>query len=156
MCGKWVPFELKTYTLYSLNPFCFSWIETWIPKVDCWDPDDKKSLPLVKHGGVNGITFAGIISFAHVLSAINVYAFVSSDYPVILSIEDHCCSAVQQKMAEEFVKVFGGFFLWFKFYKFYWLDPSKVCLRGLRVNFLSQRVKICFCCGYTNIFISRI
>ncbi len=46
--------------------------------------------------------------FRHVLMAINEYAFVKSDYPVILSIEDHCCTAVQKKMAEEFENIFGG------------------------------------------------
>ena len=78
--------------------------------VDCWDPVDKKSLPLVKHGGVNGITFAGVISFEQVLRAINVYAFEASPYPIILSIEDHTCNNVQKNMADCFEKVFGGIY----------------------------------------------
>jgi Phosphatidylinositol-specific phospholipase C, X domain len=36
-------------------------------------------------------------------------AFVSSDYPVILSIENHLCRAQQYKMAKYFDEVFGEY-----------------------------------------------
>jgi len=36
-------------------------------------------------------------------------AFVASDYPVILSIENHLCRAQQYKMAKYFDEVFGEF-----------------------------------------------
>ncbi len=63
-----------------------------------------------------GITFAGIIQFEHVLRAINNHAFDTSPYPIILSIEDHTCNNVQKNMADCFEKVFGGIYK--KFYKF--------------------------------------
>ena len=44
-----------------------------------------------------------------VVEAINEYAFVSSDYPVILSIENHCnrYPRLITRMAEIFKDVFG-------------------------------------------------
>ena len=43
------------------------------------------------------------------MEAINNYAFVASDYPVILSIENHCnrYPKLISRMAEIFVDVFG-------------------------------------------------
>ena len=44
-----------------------------------------------------------------VVEAINEYAFVASDYPVILSIENHCNKYPKliARMAAIFVEVFG-------------------------------------------------
>jgi len=36
------------------------------------------------------------------------YAFKASDYPVILSLENHCCVSQQTEMARIFKKEFGG------------------------------------------------
>ncbi len=47
------------------------------------------------------------IPFVDVVKAINEYAFVASAYPLILSIEDHCCLAQQDFIAATFVEVFG-------------------------------------------------
>ena len=55
-----------------------------------------------------GITFAGTILFEDVLRAINDHAFVTSQYPVILSIENHTCQNVQKNMSEKFKSIFGG------------------------------------------------
>ena len=50
--------------------------------------------------------------FKDVLSdAIKPYAFIASDYPLILSIENHCSKDQQDKMAEYFVKILGDL-LW--------------------------------------------
>ena len=38
-------------------------------------------------------------------------AFVSSDYPVILSLEDHCCISQQLKMAKYFDEILGDMLL---------------------------------------------
>ncbi|XP_055327371.1 1-phosphatidylinositol 4,5-bisphosphate phosphodiesterase gamma-2-like [Paramacrobiotus metropolitanus] len=46
-----------------------------------------------------------------VLDAIAEHAFVASPYPVILSIEDHCCTKQQQTMAEMFKFVFSDMLL---------------------------------------------
>lgn len=50
--------------------------------------------------------------FKDVLSdAIKPYAFIASDYPLILSIENHCSKDQQDKMAEYFLKILGDL-LW--------------------------------------------
>ena len=52
-------------------------------EIDCWDgPRD----PIVFHGH----TLTSKIKFSDVVVAINEHAFVASDYPLILSIENHC------------------------------------------------------------------
>uniref|UniRef100_A0A8C5G4G5 Phosphoinositide phospholipase C n=1 Tax=Gouania willdenowi TaxID=441366 RepID=A0A8C5G4G5_GOUWI len=74
-------------------------------ELDCWDgPDD---LPIIYHGH----TLTSKIKFLDVLHTIKDHAFVTSDYPVILSIEDHCSVVQQRNMATHFRKVFGDLLL---------------------------------------------
>ncbi|XP_039609688.1 1-phosphatidylinositol 4,5-bisphosphate phosphodiesterase gamma-1-like isoform X1 [Polypterus senegalus] len=74
-------------------------------ELDCWDgPDD---LPIIYHGH----TLTSKIKFLDVLYAIKEHAFVTSEYPVILSIEDHCSVVQQRNMASHFKKVFGDMLL---------------------------------------------
>ncbi|KAG8536057.1 hypothetical protein GDO81_027189, partial [Engystomops pustulosus] len=76
-----------------------------MPPVDCWDgPDD---LPIIYHGH----TLTSKIKFLDVLHTIKENAFVTSEYPVILSIEDHCSVMQQRNMAYYFKKVFGDMLL---------------------------------------------
>ncbi|XP_035226303.1 1-phosphatidylinositol 4,5-bisphosphate phosphodiesterase epsilon-1-like isoform X2 [Stegodyphus dumicola] len=70
-------------------------------ELDCWDGDD--GMPVIYHGH----TLTTKIPFKSVVDAINKSAFVKSPYPVILSIENHCCLQQQQKMAQIFTNVFG-------------------------------------------------
>jgi phosphatidylinositol phospholipase C gamma-1 len=70
-------------------------------ELDCWDGPD--SMPIIFHGH----TLTTKIKFVDVLKAIKEYAFVQSEYPVILSIEDHCTLPQQRKMAEKFQEIFG-------------------------------------------------
>nr|XP_015818640.2 1-phosphatidylinositol 4,5-bisphosphate phosphodiesterase epsilon-1 isoform X3 [Nothobranchius furzeri] len=70
-------------------------------ELDCWDGDD--GMPIIYHGH----TLTTKIPFKDVVEAINRSAFVSSDMPVILSIENHCSLLQQRKMAEIFKSVFG-------------------------------------------------
>ncbi|XP_062383111.1 1-phosphatidylinositol 4,5-bisphosphate phosphodiesterase epsilon-1 isoform X3 [Sardina pilchardus] len=70
-------------------------------ELDCWDGDD--GLPVIYHGH----TLTTKISFKEVVEAINRTAFVNSEMPVILSIENHCSLPQQRKMAEIFKTVFG-------------------------------------------------
>ncbi|XP_070560122.1 1-phosphatidylinositol 4,5-bisphosphate phosphodiesterase eta-2-like [Ptychodera flava] len=70
-------------------------------EVDCWDGQDGE--PTVYHG----YTLTSKIPFRNVIQTINKYAFVSSPYPVIISLENHCCLQQQKKMATYMVEVFG-------------------------------------------------
>ncbi|XP_037547362.1 1-phosphatidylinositol 4,5-bisphosphate phosphodiesterase epsilon-1 [Nematolebias whitei] len=70
-------------------------------ELDCWDGDD--GMPVIYHGH----TLTTKIPFKDVVEAINRSAFVHSDMPVILSIENHCSLPQQRKMAEIFKTVCG-------------------------------------------------
>ncbi|XP_050438662.1 uncharacterized protein LOC126844474 isoform X2 [Adelges cooleyi] len=70
-------------------------------ELDCWDCGG--DYPTITHGR----TFTSKIPFIAVVHAINKSAFVTSPYPVILSIENHCSKAQQTKMAQVFREVFG-------------------------------------------------
>ncbi|KAM6927390.1 LOW QUALITY PROTEIN: 1-phosphatidylinositol 4,5-bisphosphate phosphodiesterase eta-2 [Xenentodon cancila] len=63
-------------------------------EVDCWDGPDGE--PIIHHG----YTLTSKILFRDVVETINKYAFTKSQYPVILSIENHCTVPQQKKMAE--------------------------------------------------------
>uniref|UniRef100_A0A8P4G8B0 Phosphoinositide phospholipase C n=2 Tax=Dicentrarchus labrax TaxID=13489 RepID=A0A8P4G8B0_DICLA len=63
-------------------------------EVDCWDGPDGE--PIIHHG----YTLTSKILFKEVVETINKYAFTKSQYPVILSIENHCTVPQQKKMAE--------------------------------------------------------
>uniref|UniRef100_H3DBC1 Phosphoinositide phospholipase C n=1 Tax=Tetraodon nigroviridis TaxID=99883 RepID=H3DBC1_TETNG len=63
-------------------------------EVDCWDGPDGE--PIIHHG----YTLTSKILFKDVIETINKHAFTKSQYPVILSIENHCSVPQQKKMAE--------------------------------------------------------
>ena len=65
-------------------------------EIDCWDGEHGR--PIVKHGH----NFTGTISFADVISIIgkSEYSFASSPYPLIISLEVHCCPEQQQMMVD--------------------------------------------------------
>uniref|UniRef100_A0A672YND2 Phosphoinositide phospholipase C n=1 Tax=Sphaeramia orbicularis TaxID=375764 RepID=A0A672YND2_9TELE len=70
-------------------------------EVDCWDGQDGE--PIVHHG----YTLTSKILFKDVIETINKYAFVKNDYPVILSIENHCSVPQQKKMAQYLIEILG-------------------------------------------------
>ncbi|XP_028320425.1 1-phosphatidylinositol 4,5-bisphosphate phosphodiesterase eta-1 isoform X5 [Gouania willdenowi] len=70
-------------------------------EVDCWDGPDGE--PMVQHG----YTLTSKIPFKSVIEAINKYAFVNNQYPVILSIENHCNIQQQKKIAQYLRDIFG-------------------------------------------------
>ncbi len=73
-------------------------------ELDCWDgPDGSTGGPLIYHGH----TLTSKIKFRDVIETIKEHAFVTSEYPVILSIEDHCSLVQQRIMANQFQEVFG-------------------------------------------------
>uniref|UniRef100_A0A8C7YJ74 Phosphoinositide phospholipase C n=2 Tax=Oryzias sinensis TaxID=183150 RepID=A0A8C7YJ74_9TELE len=70
-------------------------------EVDCWDGPDGE--PMVQHG----YTLTSKITFKSVVETINKYAFINNQYPVILSIENHCSIQQQKKIAEYLRVIFG-------------------------------------------------
>ncbi|XP_063772181.1 1-phosphatidylinositol 4,5-bisphosphate phosphodiesterase eta-1 [Pseudophryne corroboree] len=70
-------------------------------EVDCWDGPDGE--PVVHHG----YTLTSKIPFKEVVEAINKHAFVKNEYPVILSIENHCNIQQQRKIAQYLKEIFG-------------------------------------------------
>uniref|UniRef100_A0A8D0HK72 Phosphoinositide phospholipase C n=1 Tax=Sphenodon punctatus TaxID=8508 RepID=A0A8D0HK72_SPHPU len=70
-------------------------------EVDCWDGPDGE--PIVHHG----YTLTSKILFKDVVETINKYAFIKNDYPIILSLENHCSVVQQKKMAQYLVEVLG-------------------------------------------------
>ncbi|XP_038662281.1 1-phosphatidylinositol 4,5-bisphosphate phosphodiesterase gamma-2 [Scyliorhinus canicula] len=71
-------------------------------ELDCWDGPDGK--PIIYHGW----TLTSKIKFDDVVDTIKAHAFVSSEYPVILSIEEHCTVEQQRHMATKFKETFGS------------------------------------------------
>ncbi|XP_075028004.1 1-phosphatidylinositol 4,5-bisphosphate phosphodiesterase eta-2 [Calonectris borealis] len=70
-------------------------------EVDCWDGPDGE--PIVHHG----YTLTSKILFKDVIETINKYAFIKNEYPVILSIENHCSVIQQKKMAQYLTEILG-------------------------------------------------
>uniref|UniRef100_A0A3Q1KCY7 Phosphoinositide phospholipase C n=1 Tax=Anabas testudineus TaxID=64144 RepID=A0A3Q1KCY7_ANATE len=70
-------------------------------EVDCWDGQDGE--PIVHHG----YTLTSKILFKDVIETINKYAFIKNDFPVILSIENHCSVPQQKKMAQYLIEILG-------------------------------------------------
>lgn len=69
-------------------------------ELDCWDGPD--NIPLIYHGH----TFTSKIKFQDVIKTIKEHAFVTSEYPVILSIEQNCSLRQQRISAEIMQEVF--------------------------------------------------
>uniref|UniRef100_A0A8C7XZJ1 Phosphoinositide phospholipase C n=1 Tax=Oryzias sinensis TaxID=183150 RepID=A0A8C7XZJ1_9TELE len=69
-------------------------------ELDCWEGPGE---PIIYHGW----TRTTKIKFEDVVKAINEHAFVTSDFPLILSIEEHCPIEQQRQMARIFKEVFG-------------------------------------------------
>ncbi|XP_062501636.1 1-phosphatidylinositol 4,5-bisphosphate phosphodiesterase gamma-1-like isoform X2 [Corticium candelabrum] len=74
-------------------------------ELDCWDGPDGN--PIIFHGH----TLTTKIKFKDVLKTIKEHAFVSSPFPLILSIENHCCLQQQKVMARDFKETFGDMLL---------------------------------------------
>ncbi|XP_051980370.1 1-phosphatidylinositol 4,5-bisphosphate phosphodiesterase delta-4 [Xyrauchen texanus] len=70
-------------------------------EVDCWDGPSGE--PIVYHGH----TFTSKIFFKDVVTMLGNYAFKVSQYPVILSIENHCSVEQQKVMAQHLNQILG-------------------------------------------------
>uniref|UniRef100_A0A7M4FYW5 Phosphoinositide phospholipase C n=1 Tax=Crocodylus porosus TaxID=8502 RepID=A0A7M4FYW5_CROPO len=70
-------------------------------EIDCWDGPQND--PIVYHGH----TLTSKITFASVIQVVEKYAFVASDYPIVLSLENHCSPKQQEVMADYLEKILG-------------------------------------------------
>ncbi|XP_053738772.1 1-phosphatidylinositol 4,5-bisphosphate phosphodiesterase delta-1-like isoform X2 [Synchiropus splendidus] len=71
-------------------------------ELDCWDGSDDE--PVIYHG----YTLTSKILFKDAIKAIKEYAFKTSDYPVILSLENHCSIQQQELMAHYMKTILGS------------------------------------------------
>ncbi|KAG7465861.1 hypothetical protein MATL_G00158310 [Megalops atlanticus] len=76
-------------------------------ELDCWDGKGEDQEPIITHGKA----MCTDILFKDVIQAIKETAFVSSEYPVILSFENHCTKTQQYKMARYCEEIFGDLLL---------------------------------------------
>nr|XP_055058278.1 1-phosphatidylinositol 4,5-bisphosphate phosphodiesterase delta-1b isoform X1 [Misgurnus anguillicaudatus] len=70
-------------------------------EMDCYDGSDGE--PVIYHGN----TLTPEILFKDVIQAIKEYAFKTSAYPVILSLENHCGLEQQKVMAQHMISILG-------------------------------------------------
>ncbi|XP_071341215.1 1-phosphatidylinositol 4,5-bisphosphate phosphodiesterase delta-1a isoform X2 [Trachinotus anak] len=70
-------------------------------ELDCWDGANGE--PVIYHG----YTLTSKVLFKDVIKAIKEYAFKTSDYPVILSLENHCTVDQQKVMAHHLISILG-------------------------------------------------
>ncbi|XP_074506479.1 1-phosphatidylinositol 4,5-bisphosphate phosphodiesterase delta-1-like isoform X2 [Sebastes fasciatus] len=71
-------------------------------ELDCWDGSDDE--PEIYHG----YTLTSKILFKDAIKAIKEYAFKTSDYPVIISLENHCSVEQQEVMAHHMSSILGS------------------------------------------------
>uniref|UniRef100_A0A6M2DTI9 1-phosphatidylinositol 4,5-bisphosphate phosphodiesterase n=1 Tax=Xenopsylla cheopis TaxID=163159 RepID=A0A6M2DTI9_XENCH len=76
-------------------------------ELDCWDGRGEDEEPIITHG----LAMCTDILFKDVIYALRDTAFVTSDYPVILSFENHCCKAQQYKLAKYCDEILGDLLL---------------------------------------------
>ncbi|XP_028399821.1 inactive phospholipase C-like protein 2 [Dendronephthya gigantea] len=107
-------------------------------ELDCWDgPNDE---PVIYHGR----TLTSKILFKDVIQSINECAFETSDFPVILSLENHCSIKQQTVMANHMKEILKD--------KLHTVPPDKEkdCLpspEDLRGKILVKNKKIAEDCG---------
>ncbi|XP_063300082.1 1-phosphatidylinositol 4,5-bisphosphate phosphodiesterase beta-4 isoform X2 [Pelobates fuscus] len=76
-------------------------------ELDCWDGKGEDQEPIITHGKA----MCTDILFKDVIQAIKETAFVTSEYPVILSFENHCSKYQQYKMSKYCEDIFGDLLL---------------------------------------------
>ncbi|GFX64236.1 1-phosphatidylinositol 4,5-bisphosphate phosphodiesterase beta-3 [Trichonephila clavipes] len=76
-------------------------------ELDCWNGKYSDEEPIITHG----YTVVTEVLLKEVLEAIAESAFKTSDYPVLLSFENHCSPKQQAKMANYCTKILGDLLL---------------------------------------------
>ncbi|CAI5515386.1 unnamed protein product [Closterium sp. Naga37s-1] len=71
-------------------------------ELDLW-PNNEKTEIVVMHGG----TLTKPVGFADCITAIKEHAFVVSEYPVIITLEDHLTAPLQEKAAQTLTSILG-------------------------------------------------
>nr|AXS78273.1 1-phosphatidylinositol-4,5-bisphosphate phosphodiesterase beta-1 [Anisakis simplex] len=77
-------------------------------ELDCWDGSNGE--PIITHGP-SQLTRVTPVPFRDVIVAIAETAFITSDFPVVLSFENHCSVKQQKKMAAYCRDIFGDLLL---------------------------------------------
>uniref|UniRef100_A0A3Q2DRR5 Phosphoinositide phospholipase C n=1 Tax=Cyprinodon variegatus TaxID=28743 RepID=A0A3Q2DRR5_CYPVA len=70
-------------------------------EIDCWDGLDME--PVVYHG----YTLTSKILFKEVIEIVSQHAFEVSAFPLILSLENHCCEEQQEVVAQYLISILG-------------------------------------------------
>ncbi|KYN02103.1 1-phosphatidylinositol-4,5-bisphosphate phosphodiesterase [Cyphomyrmex costatus] len=76
-------------------------------ELDCWDGKGEDEEPIITHGKA----MCTDILFKDVIYAVRDTAFVTSEYPVILSFENHCSKKQQYKLAKYCDEILGDLLL---------------------------------------------
>ncbi|XP_033339161.1 1-phosphatidylinositol 4,5-bisphosphate phosphodiesterase isoform X3 [Megalopta genalis] len=76
-------------------------------ELDCWDGKGEDEEPIITHGKA----MCTDILFKDVIYAVRDTAFVTSEYPVILSFENHCSKKQQHKLAKYCDEILGDLLL---------------------------------------------
>ncbi|XP_067206250.1 1-phosphatidylinositol 4,5-bisphosphate phosphodiesterase isoform X2 [Linepithema humile] len=76
-------------------------------ELDCWDGKGEDEEPIITHGKA----MCTDILFKEVIYAVRDTAFVTSEYPVILSFENHCSKKQQYKLAKYCDEILGDLLL---------------------------------------------
>ncbi|KAK7141888.1 hypothetical protein R3I94_011547 [Phoxinus phoxinus] len=76
-------------------------------ELDCWDGKGEDQDPIITHGKA----MCTDVLFKDVIQGIKETAFMTSEYPVILSFENHCTKHQQYKLARYCEDIFGDFLL---------------------------------------------
>ncbi|XP_053119091.1 1-phosphatidylinositol 4,5-bisphosphate phosphodiesterase delta-1 [Hemicordylus capensis] len=74
-------------------------------ELDCWDGPNSE--PVIYHG----YTLTSKILFSDAIKAIKNYAFKTSPYPIIISLENHCSLEQQKMIAHHMKNIFGNMLL---------------------------------------------
>ncbi|XP_060980111.1 1-phosphatidylinositol 4,5-bisphosphate phosphodiesterase zeta-1 [Dama dama] len=110
-------------------------------EIDCWDGSQNE--PVVYHG----YTFTSKLLFKTVIQAIHKYAFLASEYPVVLSLENHCSPSQQEVMADSLLATFGDALLSYTLDNFSDRLPSpealkfKILVRNKKIGTLRETLE---------------